>query len=476
MKILGLLCILFCFYTIPSLAINLNLDESFCFKDTMFLGNKIIGIERVHVLSDNTLLASISVSSSIPYDRLCYLVKLLANGEIDNNFFYQKIVGSGAFDLQSDNRIITVIPSNNSFTIVRLHENGTIDNSFSYYYLGCKYTSDIKVLGDNTILVGVSGSLLKLSENGTNTSRLAYYGEGFYHSPQITFGKSDNEDIYYTVNGEETIYGPGHRTYTRTYKSIERMDKDFNISRVRNAHPSEGTPKALVHGSRLFLFGNIVQLRKVSAVYNDYMYGIFCFFNNPDGAVCDTLFNIPTLTQKGFDGIPYDAIPYNGKIVLVGGFKHYNGFPVNSIVRIEKNGDLDRTFNPGIGPDGYIQNICEGLDNSIFVWGDFKTYNGVPRRYIAKLNGDKQRFQYEWFNNLTIRPNPANDICTIDNIPIGYSVRITDVVGSTIITFPPAHQTSTKLIDTKEMSSGMYFIYIQDTDGHIITKPLVVEH
>lgn len=478
MRTITLLFILFTLSTSSSSADIVDLDQSFFFKDTTIFGNRILYIRKVSVLPDNTLLALIDVEKNNVFFST-YLVKLLANGDIDNSFLNQEVYST--FVVQPDNKIITVLPTNSTVSLVRLHADGRIDNSFQNYSFGAFQwvSADFKVLSDNSLLVGWDGALSRLSQDGTTVTRIKYFGDHRTYRPTIFFINSDNEGIYYRVKGGYQYNLPGHRTDSWTVNALGRMDQYLNhmYSVDLESQAGGGAYNVLPFYSRLYFFGGVKQQRKVLDTNNNTMYGIACTFDPPNNGF-DTLFNIPKHTISGFDKNenPYSAIPFNGKIILVGSFKWYNGFPVNNIIRIERNGTLDRTFITGQGPDSSINAIYEGLYNSLFVVGNFKSYNGVPRRFIAKLKGDKQRFQYEWYNNLTIKPNPATDLCTIDNIPFGYSVRITDVIGSTIRTYPPAQQTSILSIDTRAMSSGIYFIYIQDTDGNVMSKTLSVEH
>ncbi|WP_417356896.1 T9SS type A sorting domain-containing protein [Flavobacterium sp.] len=112
--------------------------------------------------------------------------------------------------------------------------------------------------------------------------------------------------------------------------------------------------------------------------------------SNYTGAL-DTSFN----PGSGFGGgVPYDIITTNnGYIIAVGSFTSYKGTPVNKIVRIKPNGDLDTSFSAGI-TGNYIEDIISipptGGAGGYFITGDFSYYNGVSRKNIARidLNGN----------------------------------------------------------------------------------------
>ncbi len=77
----------------------------------------------------------------------------------------------------------------------------------------------------------------------------------------------------------------------------------------------------------------------------------------------------------------------NGAVVIGGGFSSFNGTQRNSIARVNNNGSLDTSFNPGLGVNGVVWALAVEA-NGIFVAGDFTTVNGTARQNLAKLNND----------------------------------------------------------------------------------------
>jgi uncharacterized delta-60 repeat protein len=92
----------------------------------------------------------------------------------------------------------------------------------------------------------------------------------------------------------------------------------------------------------------------------------------------------------------YDSIKSvlqpDGKIIIAGTINNYNGVIVNStLIRINENGSVDPTFNAGTGIGGsnkYFQDIVLQPDGKIIIGGRFSSYNGTPRNCIARLNAD----------------------------------------------------------------------------------------
>ncbi len=112
---------------------------------------------------------------------------------------------------------------------------------------------------------------------------------------------------------------------------------------------------------------------------------------NSDGSL-DTTFNLENGGAWGF--VYAIAIQPDGKILIGGNFSHYNGVIRNRIARLNTDGSLDTTFDPGSGagePEHLgrvVHSIALQSDGSMFIAGDFPVYNGVSSSNIAKLNSD----------------------------------------------------------------------------------------
>ena len=77
-----------------------------------------------------------------------------------------------------------------------------------------------------------------------------------------------------------------------------------------------------------------------------------------------------------------------GKILIGGEFSSFNGIARNNIARLNANGTLDTSFDLGSGVNDAIRNIHVLTDGKIVITGWFFYYNGVFRAYIARINAD----------------------------------------------------------------------------------------
>jgi uncharacterized delta-60 repeat protein len=79
----------------------------------------------------------------------------------------------------------------------------------------------------------------------------------------------------------------------------------------------------------------------------------------------------------------------DGKIVVGGDFTEFDGTARNRLARLNSNGTLDTSFNPGAGLNGTVHCMAVSVsDRRIIVGGEFTTANNVSRNGIAKFDVD----------------------------------------------------------------------------------------
>jgi hypothetical protein len=77
---------------------------------------------------------------------------------------------------------------------------------------------------------------------------------------------------------------------------------------------------------------------------------------------------------------------YTDKIIIGGDFTAYDGVGRNHIARLNGDGSLDSSFDPGTGTNGPVHAIgYNPQDQRALIGGSFTTYNGVNRSRIAKI-------------------------------------------------------------------------------------------
>jgi len=78
----------------------------------------------------------------------------------------------------------------------------------------------------------------------------------------------------------------------------------------------------------------------------------------------------------------------DGKLVLGGEFTNINGVDRNHIARLNEDGSLDTSFDPGNGADESVKVLSVLPDGKILIAGEFKNYDDSARRHMARINPD----------------------------------------------------------------------------------------
>ncbi len=113
---------------------------------------------------------------------------------------------------------------------------------------------------------------------------------------------------------------------------------------------------------------------------------------NLDGTLDNSLF-LPGFGANGT--VTAILMQPNGQILVAGNFTTYNTNNLNCIARLNLDGSVDLTFNPGGGPNNdifsgltTINGIALQPDGRIIIGGNFTSVDGVGRNNVARLNAD----------------------------------------------------------------------------------------
>ncbi len=106
---------------------------------------------------------------------------------------------------------------------------------------------------------------------------------------------------------------------------------------------------------------------------------------NPDGS-SDSSF-VGSVSGGSSDGVEVLVLQPDGRIVIGGFFSVVNGVSRNRIARLHSDGSLDTSFLNGLsGGDQVVWAIAVQSDGKVVVGGGFESFNGVARKYLARLN------------------------------------------------------------------------------------------
>jgi uncharacterized delta-60 repeat protein len=102
----------------------------------------------------------------------------------------------------------------------------------------------------------------------------------------------------------------------------------------------------------------------------------------PDGTLDQSFSAVPLASGDVVYALAVDAL---GRILIAGFFYDFDGTTGSHIARLLPDGTRDPSFVIGLGADYYVNDILLQADGRILLCGNFHTFNGIPRRGIARL-------------------------------------------------------------------------------------------
>jgi uncharacterized delta-60 repeat protein len=263
--------------------------------------------------------------------------------------------------------------------IVRLNTNGSLDNTFNTGGSGASGTvNTISIQTDGKIIIG--GNFL--GYNGTGRGNLARLN--FDGSLDNTFSGSAG-DIYASVfttsmqKDGKIIIGGDFTTYYYTARNyIARLNEDGTLDNTFNV----GTGASSTVSTSIIQNDGKIIIGGYFTSYNGTLINRIARINT-DGSL-DTTFNPGTGANGGISSI---LLQLDGKIIIGGGFTSFNGTARNYIARLNADGSLDMAFNPGTGASGIVYTTSIQSDGKIIIGGQFISYNGTGRNRIARIMG-----------------------------------------------------------------------------------------
>ena len=274
--------------------------------------------------------------------------------------------------------------------VARLNADGTLDTAFDPGAGANAEVEAVAVQPDGKVLivgdfVTVGGSLrervARLNGDGTldntfDAGDLAHYAGRVYAVAVQPDGK--------------ILFGAGLLVQSTTFQGIARVNPDGSRDSTFQATDAQGVNDiALQPDGRVVIVGTFSQANGVSRN---------CIARlNGDGTL-DTSFDPGAGTNigpndGGGSGITSVAIQPDGKLLVGGTFDIYNGTTRNGVARVNGDGTLDTSFDPGAGPGttfggSGVNDLALQSNGRVIIVGGFTNVGGVTRNRIAGLMGD----------------------------------------------------------------------------------------
>ncbi|HEX2912716.1 MAG TPA: Calx-beta domain-containing protein [Chloroflexia bacterium] len=359
------------------------------------------GVSKLTLQPDGKILVG-GFFSYYDGESVNYLTRVNPDGSRDKSFLVNglqaqlfEVITVNNIKVLSNNKIL-VLGQFFSYTdtpmnrIALLNMDGTLDPSFTSPGPGTSQgfsepATDALVLPDSSILVGgdfdnygqVNGrnDLIRLNSNGTLRN-------DFY---PIT-GPDDrvySVDLDNTgrvlIGGDFKVYSTVARPYLARLSSDSQFDTTFN----QGGSGPDGSVRVVkwLPGGKILIAGNFEN-------YNGTPRNRIALLN-ADGTL-DTSFDPGTGASLTINTL---AVQADGKILIGGEFTGFNSVSRNHIARLNSNGSLDTTFNPGSGTESIADPLSEGIvyallvqpDGKILVGGTFDRYNGTVKKGLVRI-------------------------------------------------------------------------------------------
>jgi uncharacterized delta-60 repeat protein len=430
----------------------------------------VVRINSISTQSDGKILVGgwFSSFNSVTVNNL---VRLNTDGSLDGSF------NTGGFGTDSQVKAISILPDGRimivgEFTsfnyvtinrVARLNSNGSLDATFNPGLAANWYVSAIAIQSDGKIILGGQFT----SYNGAPINGVARINPN--GSLDLSFNSSLNDNswvMHIAVLGNgKIIIGGMLSAYNGLSKRFYLLNTDGSLDEgFIPGSGSDGTIKTtcIQPDGKVIIGGEFTR-------YNGTTQNSLARLNI-DGSL-DIGFDI----GNGFNGeVRSTVLQSDGKLIVGGDFTTFNGITRNGITRLNSDGTLDLTFNPGTGISGVsmyaeVYTISIQNDGKIIIGGFFTAYNGIASNYIARLNTDGSldaSFDPGTGSNSTILTTSiqsdgkiiiAGDISVFNGIVCRAIARL-NLNGSLDPTFNSGNGTNSQIYTTSLQNDGKIII------------------
>jgi uncharacterized delta-60 repeat protein len=263
--------------------------------------------------------------------------------------------------------------------IARLNSDGSLDTSFDPGTGPSSGVYSVAVQADGKILIGGGFA----SYNGTSRNFIARLNSDGSLDTSFDSGSGASSAVYsVAVQADGKVYIGGYfLSYNgKSRRNIARINSDGSLD--TSFSPSYG-PNSTVLSFAMQADGKVLIGGEFTS-YDGKSRNRIARLNS-DGSL-DTSFNPGTGANK--NSVTSIALQADGKVLIGGRFTSYNGTPRNYSARLNSDGSLDTTFDPGAGASDVVSSTVLQADGKVLIGGWFLSYNGTARNRLARLHND----------------------------------------------------------------------------------------
>jgi len=346
-------------------------------------------VRAIIPLDDGRVVIGGNIYDVSGFSSIKNIARMNADGSIDETF----ISGTGFNDdvrdiaLQSDGKLLVAgeFTSYNGAAcnrIVRLDANGAIDPSF---------VANIGTGADGmvrSVAIESSGSIVLGGDfdnfDGTAANGMVRLSSTGAPAAALNLPFSANASVYTVlIEPEGKIMAGGNFSLPFTGLGNHRDIVRLNINGSRDTSFEAGTGSnggvntVARRADGKYILGGYFGNYNGSSVLR-------CCRVNANGSL-DTTFTPPTINSDVNVVLPQA----NGKTVMGGFFSS----PANRLDRLTESGAADSSFDQGSGPGGSVYELVSDDRGSLWVGGNFYSYNGSSSRPVIRLAGGESPYE-----------------------------------------------------------------------------------
>ena len=347
--------------------------------------------------------------------------------------------------------------------VSRLNMDGSVDTSFAIQQMGIDGPITSLALQRDGMII-LAGDFIAF--NGNFILKIARLNGNGNLDTSFNRARTGIEGIVFSLalqpDNKIVVAGSLHRISNRICNSVVRFDEhgkqDTSFIPLRTGFFEWTNSLAQQPDGKIIAVGALSHLTTRGYIFRMNQNGSF-----------DTSF----VSGTQFDGpISCLAIQPDGRVIVAGAFGAYNTIARAGIARLNQNGTLDSSFNPGTGFNNFIRGIALQTDGKVLVSGGFTTYNDFPERFLTRIyattpNPAGTTPVLSTPGVLLPTPNPTSQTFTLQNLTQPTPLTLTDATGRTALrtTARPGEG-----ISVRGLAKGMYGWRAGAASGRVVVE------
>ncbi|MEJ0001875.1 MAG: peptidoglycan-binding protein [bacterium] len=320
------------------------------------------------------------------------IIRLNADGSRDETFDIGTGISGGASPgvfalvLQPDGKVLvggsfSAYDGATTNMLVRLNADGSRDETFTSLFTGISTLTALAlqpdgkyIVGGNFIAYGADTPSRIMRLNADGTLDTSFdIGTGFAAATVRTVALQSDGKVI--VGGDFASFDGTTANRLARLNTDGSIDEDFDTGTGFSIGGTGGTVRAITLDDGKILVGGSFTLYGSTTANR-------IIRLNADGSV-DGSFNPGT--GFGNNIVSSIAVDGNGKILVGGSFTSFNATTTNRIVSLNADGTRDDMFDAGSGFNSTLNALLIDPDDNVLAGGAFTTYNGTTTGAVVRL-------------------------------------------------------------------------------------------